>query len=164
MIVAALFPHAVERPGDHKPAIRAEAVEEMLDDVMKQESIPENEREQTRKALADAFEHHEDGYKAAKTLEDQHGWDPDASLVDTLDSFHGYLWDAHRKAVKAWVNEYGIKPQFNVGDRVQATWGYEEITGTIRSIDTDVAQYTIQRTPDENGGAIVNFEDTREAP
>jgi hypothetical protein len=164
MTVAALFPHAVDRPSSHTPAVRAKAVEAILDDVMKQEDIPEGEREQTRKALEDAFEYKDDGYDAAKTLDTYHGWCPDASLVETLDCFSGELWRTHREAVAAWVKEYSITPQFKVGDRVEATWGYEEITGTIRSIDTDVAQYTIQRTPDENGGAIVNFEDTREAP
>ena len=129
---------------------------------MKHESIGEDERDRTRKALDDAFEYREDGYDAAKNLDSYHGWSPDAELVEVLDGFGSELWKAHRDAVAAWVKEYDITPMLAVGMRCKAKWGHEEITGWVKDIDTEHATYTVQRTEHENGGAIVDFEDAEE--
>lgn len=156
------FPHAVDRPTKHTPAVRAKAIDSMLEDVMKHEAIGEDERDRTRKALDDAFEFRDDGYEAAKNLDSYHGWSPDADLVEVLDGFSSDLWKAHREAVAAWVKEYDIKPALKIGMRCKAKWGNEEITGVVKEIDDKHATYTVQRTDDENGGAIVDFEDAEE--
>jgi hypothetical protein len=168
MTVAALFPHAVERPSRSHPAIRARAIDRMVKDVMKylrDDGDKDATEEDIARQLEDAFCYREDGYHAARELDDQHGWSPDAELVEVLDSFSHYMYSAHDDAIKAWVKEYDIKAPLAVGTLVEAEWGGETIRGKIIDVRAETAQYTVQRPEDTaKGGAIVNFEDTREAP
>jgi hypothetical protein len=168
MIVPALFPHAVERPNRSHPSIRAKAIDQMTKDVMaylrNQGHDDENEEDIARQ-LREAFWVREDGYHAAKELDEQFHWSPDAELVEVLDSFGHYMYLAHDDAIKAWVKEYDIKAPLAVGTLVEAEWGGETIRGKIIDVRAETAQYTVQRPEDTaKGGAIVNFEDTREAP
>jgi len=105
-----------------------------------------------------------DGFKLAKELEDRCHLDADMQLAEILDSGSSYLWEAEREAVKAWVAENDIKPQFEVGARITCSRGL----GTVREIRDAEAQYVI--LPDgeadrfaRGGGWIISFDDVTDA-
>lgn len=92
--------------------------------------------------LLKALEVSSDGYKMASYLDERHGWDVDAELVDILDSAD--LYSAERKAVIAWVKDNDIRPHFEVGKEVTVKLSRDdsEHRGEIVSIGED-GTYTV---------------------
>lgn len=70
--------------------------------------------EDLRDTLKQAFEL--DGYQLAREM-DAKGYDPDARMVEILDSADSYVRTAHTAACVAWVKDGGIVPP-DVGSRV----------------------------------------------
>lgn len=60
-----------------------------------------------------------DGYKLARELEDNHGYDPDSSLVDDLDSHSYYLARLAEDSVKSWVKSSGFTLALSGGTKVR---------------------------------------------
>lgn len=55
-----------------------------------------------------------DGYELAKALDDHCGWQPDSTMVETLDMWSRHAGDELRAAQKAWRNETNPQPAFKV--------------------------------------------------
>lgn len=83
-----------------------------------------------------------DGYRFAKILEN-YGWEPDTSLVNVLDSYKGFLTQAHKDAVRLWVVENNIIPQKDVGDDVIISALGCKYSGKIVFVDIETAQYSV---------------------
>jgi hypothetical protein len=110
--------------------------------------------DETLQHLMDALQYGDtDGYKLASRLEDRHGYDPDEELVDILSAASFKIYDAHKEAVRKWVAENNIQPQFAVGQIVKYKVNRysKSQTGEITKIDTETAQYTIF---DESAGHV----------
>lgn len=96
------------------------------------------------------------GYKLAKVLESRFGYDPDASMVEDLDCADNMISVELRKMTKVWMEETGSEPPAKEGDQVSATWGREEIHGTVNQVDMDG---TMSISIDETGRCpIVKWE------
>lgn len=65
-----------------------------------------------------------DGYARAKRIE-IYGYEPDAELVEILDSID--VWRAEREAVAKWVKEFDVKAPFPIGALVVIAGGSGEI-------------------------------------
>jgi hypothetical protein len=156
----ALFPNAVERPRFEK--YRDKAIEEIAKEVEKWERAqgvrdPDDCRDDLRSVLDHSTI---DGYEAARELESRHGWSPDAQLVEILDGWHFHCYRAQQVALKRWVADYDIKPQYELGTRVRGKHGRDMITGVIAKIYDETGVYVVRRDTDAEGcGAHVNFED-----
>lgn len=166
----------VNRPSERNPKIMEAAADMLLPTIWdwvtassSMEDYPNDEMETVRLELIKAIKSSTrgfDGYDLAKTIERQSMWEPDAELVDILDSYSRFLNQAHRDAVKAWVIESGIIPQKMVGDDVIVSVIRQEYNGTIVSVDLETAQYSINIpdlghikcdfTTDGDGKKIVN--------
>lgn len=143
----------VNRPSERNPEIIEAAADMLLPTIWdwvtassSTENYPNDERETVRLELIRAIKSSTrgfDGYDLAKTIERQSMWEPDAELVDILDSYSRFLNQAHRDAVKAWVIENGIIPQKMVGDDVIVSVIRKEHNGTIVSVDLETAQYCV---------------------
>lgn len=105
-----------------------------------------------------------DGYEIARRLEQDSLCDPDAELVEMLDSAYGYVSQAHNEAVKRWVSENNITLLRKVGDRVKCRHG----VGVINEINAETAIYLFK--PDGSaefkfgGGIHVTDEELEDAP
>ena len=84
----------------------------------------------------------DDGYALAKMLEDEHGLDPDASLVDALEAVTGIKHLATRATVERWVRDNDVTCPFEVGAMVR-TRGVEG-PGEVYEIDAKHAQCSVR--------------------
>lgn len=89
-----------------------------------------------------ALEVSRDGYKMASYLDDRHGWDSDAELVDILEGADFY--GCERIAVMAWVNDNDVKPKYETGAQVKIKIRRDpkEYTGEVTHIRED-GTYTV---------------------
>lgn len=103
------------------------------------------------------YDPHIDGYKLAKALDDECGWEIDAMDVDALDNFGDEVREAHRQACIAWARDNNIQPPLPIG--TMTTKG--EITGIFAH---DAACYEVRELGDTNPTRrlIVLFEDAIE--
>ncbi|PWJ88403.1 hypothetical protein C8D77_111126 [Mesorhizobium loti] len=126
------------------------------------------EPRQFNDAAADIARHgrpHMDGYKLAKALDDDEGWDCDMQMVEALDDFSHAADKEIKAAQKAWAEANDIKPPFPVGTSVIARWGGDDYPGTIDQVfGYGVAQYAV-KADGETGTTrmIVDYENVREA-
>ncbi len=142
-----------KRPSERTPEIIEAAVNMLMPTVWdwvtassSTENYPTDERETARLELIKAVNSSTrgfDGYDLAKTIERQSMWEVDASLVDILDSYSHFLYQAHRDAVKAWVIENNIIPQKDIGDDVIVSVLRSEYNGKIVRVDAETAQYSV---------------------
>jgi hypothetical protein len=133
------------------------------------EGSEEDEKESVVSRVAKAIQYEENGYQVAKDLE-RVGWDPDAELVDLLDTgVSRHKEAAYERAVEAWVMQEGLKPAKKVGDLVSTRSPTTSITGTVVRVDEKRASYVINSpalghkppdlTKDFNSGRYMPFED-----
>jgi hypothetical protein len=106
------------------------------------------------------------GYELAKDFESDFGYDPDAEMVEILDSVWYKKNEILNNTIKQWVIDDNIKPEYSVGDTVMFTHGREgEVIGEITSIYENTAQYVVcvEILGHEKGksGSIVNYEKVR---
>jgi hypothetical protein len=161
-------PNPPPRPTMRDDRVRRAAAEDILPDII-QWAGPGWREEEREKIINDlmAVDHLFDGYESARGLEDL-GWSScDAELVETLDG--GWLWMAHRNAVKEWVAANGIRPRLSPGQAVIIPrYG----AGAIVAINAEEATYAVQTeawlkaNPEQvgkAGGYAVNFEDAKAA-
>ena len=100
---------------------------------------PDNLIEMAKDVIA---HYDDDGYALAKMLEDEHGLDPDVSLVDALEDVTGIKHMATRATVERWVRDNEIVCPFEVGAKVM-TRGVEG-PGEIYEIDAKQAQCSVR--------------------
>lgn len=112
----------------------------------------------------DIFKWHvsENGYVLAKEFEDR-WYSPDANLVEILDSVWSEQNELIRQAVKKWVIEDDIKPQFEIGKSVIVQYGLKKVEGIITDIYSETAEYIVAisegMTPlDGSIRAIIKYE------
>ena len=151
----------IERPSRHSKEIATEVAKLMLPRV-KQWLGNDHDREddeiteQLADVIYDSIDH--DGYDLAKRLEDYCYWESDSQLVDILDGVGHKLYSVWEKKCKEWVIANNIKPQFNVGDRIQWTRQWDGIQkGKISGIMRETAQYTIHEDGKSYPGGTKDF-------
>lgn len=130
-----------KRPNMYADDIVASAAAALAPDVAKW--LEEDVDDSMIGDLAKAMAWDTDGYALAKRLERCWSIDPDSELVETLDHASGYLIDAHRAAVAAWVTDCSITPTYAVGDTVVVKHHRDTHTGTIVRIDAATAYYLV---------------------
>lgn len=105
-----------KRPHSRDPEILAAAAARMVDGVREKfEGISDDE---IAKCLTQAtlWAKSLDGYDIARQLEKDHLCEPDAEMVEMLDSAYGYVSQAHLEAVKLWVAQHKVTLKRRVGD------------------------------------------------
>lgn len=100
---------------------------------------PDNLIEMAKDVIA---HYDDDGYALAKMLEDEHGLDPDAGLVDALEAVTGIKRAATRATVERWVRDNDVASPFEVGAKVR-TRGVEG-PGEVYEIDAKQAQCSVR--------------------
>ena len=98
-----------------------------------------------------------DGYRIARELDRQCGWNNDGDYADKFDQFWGILHDLFRKAETQWAAENMMKQEFFEGDQV--VWRDEACT--ICGVTRDLPFYYLIRTAICRGSSeiLVPFED-----
>ena len=149
------------RPKMSDPAVRRRAVEDLMLDII--DWLGDEWKDAEREAyISDLMELDPncDGYKAARELQTRHGWEPDAGLVEILDSDWGYK--AEGDAIREWVEANRIGPKFSAGDVVRTPEGTGPIIGIYPSDATYVVQTDKFRALKRNhgvlGGYVIAFE------
>lgn len=106
------------------------------------------------------------GYAIAKELDDHFGWSPNCEMIEHLDHFKHAMDQLIERATAAWIAENKIEPPFQLGDRVSARWGGDQITGTIdeenHPYKPGYCAVRIDNTV-ENSRALVRWEDCEAA-
>lgn len=142
------------RPRQHDDAVIEKAIDRLLPAVLKHLDINPSSTDpddldyikDCRNDLIKSAD--DDGYAFARNL-DHKSWDPDAELVDILDSYGTYLYAARQEAVKAWVKEVNPQPLYTVGTKVRYKrdmYGSDWVDATIAEIRTETAEYVINST------------------
>ena len=109
------------------------------------------------------WSHLSDGYQLAKSFEEE-GYSPDSELVEILESVDFLRFELLHDAVKKWVIEDEIKPQFEVGARIMVSRKGEKVEAIITGCRKDTAEYRVgltSNTADEVSvmELIVKYED-----
>ncbi len=105
----------------------------------------------------------ENGYELAKRFEDDHHYEPDLELVETLDCVSSHYDDLIKQQTKEWVIAYDVKLDFPVGTQVIVNSPRSGTQGEITKHYAETAQYSVW-TPDmgieKKGirGYIMDFE------
>ncbi len=129
-------PVTSRRPKYGDDAIIEAAIDKLLPQVLEWLKDGNGEEDPTavREDLLDAADS-SNGYEFAKHLDQLHGWDVDARLVEILDDFG--LWhqsDALKEAERRWVEETGQKPAKQCGDICTFDYRGSIYTGEITAI------------------------------
>lgn len=106
----------------------------------------DEENENTEKHMIEVLEdcfYDLDGYKMAKRLEDDYGYDCDAGLVNILDNADNLVRHHLSEATKKWVTENSIKPKFEVGQPVIVKHKDKDVAGTVGKIMDATAEYVV---------------------
>lgn len=145
-----------KRPTRYDAAIKRQAVEAILPAVKSwfRDKPPADEcllRDLQRCADTDAYEF-------AKRL-DEHGWCPDAELVEVLTGYDTY--GAHHLAVREWVSANAVAVPYSLGDVVKLRGQSAKIVDIRAATAEIIAQPTV---PDGHnygatGGWVHAFED-----
>jgi hypothetical protein len=100
-----------------------------------------------------------DGFKLAKHLEDKSGIDGDEGLVEILSSVVSVKYTLQTAAYSKWIaeNNLVIDPTLK-GRKITYAQNYRKGEGYITGIYADKYQVTIGKSPTENGGFVINFE------
>lgn len=130
-----------KRPTRYDAAVLRAAAEAMAPDVMEWLEESGEPDDQLISALAKALDRTFDGYERAKFLERELLLDPDARLVEILDS--DGVWGIERKAVAAWVVATGAKASLPDGAIVTYRDRGEDITAEVMGRDEDQATYVL---------------------
>ena len=104
-----------ERPNRKSDQIVKQVAEKLADDMIKNWSLPAENRDMAISDLSEALQYHEDGYELARELDGN--YDPDAALVDILDQASHLLYSAHADECEKWIVDAG-KSGPEVGARV----------------------------------------------
>lgn len=105
----------------------------------------------------------ENGYELAKRFEDDHGYDPDLHLVETLDCASSHYDDLIKQQTKEWVLAYDVKLYLPVGAKVIIDSPRKNTEGEITKHYPETGQYLVW-TPDmgieKKGvrGYVMNYE------
>ena len=110
----------------------------------------------------------DNGYELAKEFDDK-GYSPDPQLVGILDGVWSSQHDLIVKAVKKWVIEDKIKPQFEVGINVIVKYGWEKVEGIITGAYPETAEYKVMipsdgMTVEGSKRAIIKYENAELIP
>lgn len=149
---------SIPRPSRNDPAIRAAAVQKIVDECVKWDDAPIPCRVTWTQALG-RISLAQNGYEIARDLENYAHVNPDADLVEILDCAWSYLSEAYDRAVKAWVEANDISPSLKYGDRITCRHG----TGRISGFDVKRARYTFVPDGEEEryrtgGGVLIEYE------
>jgi hypothetical protein len=147
-----------ERPKQSDPAIREKAIAALAEDCAKwADDKPEDWIEPLSR-----LHFYRNGYELASDLERYAHVSPDLELVEIMEGASGYVWEAHREAVKAWIDENNIRPTLEVGARVRFSRG----EGFINGIREDEGIYCVLQEHERGlpqyqhgGGLCVAYED-----
>ena len=99
-----------------------------------------------------------DGYKLAKELDD---WEPDAALVETLDSADSWVRKAHDQACSEWVRIH-TPPVYALGTVVFAKYRGKKVQGEVVRADEAYARYTVRCRELGHGprsGLVLDYEE-----
>lgn len=151
------------RPTRGDPAVRAKAIAALADDCARWEG-GEGLAVNWIAALQ-GLSLYGNGYELARNLESAAYIDPDAELVEILDSARTYLWYAHDEAVAAGVQASNIKPSLPIGQRAK----YRSKLGTITGFQENIASYLFVPDADKEyfangGGNVVAYESVHLVP
>lgn len=135
----------------------------------------EEVEEQVHEVLDSVFDF--DPYTIARGFEHTHCYAPDKEFVDIFDTVDYKRSEEFRFITEQWVQENGIVPYLEKGDRVTVDyrdgWTTKEATGTIIEVRQKTGVYVVNVPelghvdPDKGGsgtlGLHVYFENTRKA-
>ena len=105
--------------------------------------------------LAQHYSRHMDGFELCMELAKWAAWDMQRDDIDTLDELDCLVYEAERKAVRAWFEEHQPQPPFAIGDTIKE--------GVITGISTYSAacfEVKIEGEPDTTR-RIIKFEDAK---
>ncbi len=151
-----------ERPRKLTAEMLAATAKEIATDLIKASHFKEDDRAGIEEDLAKVGDAWKDGYRLASDLEDRCGWDPDAMMVEELDSFATLARRQIELAQKAWAETESIQPSHPVGTRVVLK---SKETGEITGVyEHGAAQFLVKIDGDpaaemSNARRIVYYED-----
>lgn len=119
----------------------ADKVEKWFRDV--NENLSPEDKTDYIKFFTNELKYYTDGYQLAKRLDESLGVYPDEELVDCLSGTSNIVYSAHCDAVKKWIKEEQIKPEFSIGDKVCYLNNKKKISGEITKIDCEMGKYLI---------------------
>ena len=97
------------RPKVTKAMIREAAVK-----ILAANGIAENADD-----IAEAYHHGMDAYALAKDLDNYHGWDIDANIVEALGGMFSEVHTIHKTACHEWVAQHNIMPPLPNGTEIK---------------------------------------------
>ncbi len=110
----------------------------------------------------------DNGFELAKEFDDK-GYSPDLQLVEILDGVDSSIRDLVREAVKQWVIDDNIKPQFEMDTTVMVKYGFKKVEGIITGHYPETAEYKVA-IPSEGMSiettrrAVIKYENAEAVP
>jgi hypothetical protein len=151
------------RPNERHPEVIRQVVERLrpvLADFLEEEDPDLDDLADTLKSNWDW-----NGYNLAKHLDNYCGWGADADLVEILSSAEGYGSIIVGQLTEEWVQKYGIRPAYSVGDRVACDISLRPKTGVIVKVYANLAKYVIQEDgktyAQKESGWLIPYENVR---
>ena len=105
--------------------------------------------------LAQHYSRHMDGFELCMELAKWAGWDMQRDDIDTLDELDCLVYEAERKAVRAWFEEHQPQPPFAIGDTIK-----EGVITGISTYSPACFEVKIEGEPDTTR-RIIKFEDAK---
>lgn len=132
----------MKRPTMYDDGVCRVAAEKLWERIKRDSGDDAADNEASIKSITEAIRYDDDGYAIARHLEHD-GWDPDAQMVDTLDSAFSEKLRACETETSKWVDENGIKPEFAVGSsvRFKDRSTRKSHVGEVTKVELDQARY-----------------------
>lgn len=116
--------------------------------------------------VVEAIDTDDDGYKIARNLDSNHGWDADSDLVDILENVVFLRGDVEREIGRRWGEQTGVKT-YVIGTTVKvkeeavrrfADWVKKDTVYLINSVYPDF-RYAIREPDQKNNFPVMRHED-----
>ena len=138
------------RPGRYREEVFVLASKKILSDMkpwyISNYCNSERDLEELRIGIYDCIKHlrsNLDGYSLAVRLSKDMSIEPDAELVDILDSASSHMYTSHLTLISEWVKSTGLKLEFKEGDTVYFDHEKIEYKGTVYTLHSDTGRYVV---------------------
>ena len=131
------------RPTAYDDEVIAEVVRRFGSKLKQWLKLPVTEGSQEDLTNALKFVGRGETYRLARYLEDEAFWTVNDELLSALEAIESIWLGVEQSAVKKWVLDNRIEPEFKVGERVSISHKGERIIGEVCRIDHDLATYSV---------------------
>lgn len=116
-----------KRPSNNDKKIIEAAVDKYLEEFLRWNEVEiykdcdfyEQHVQDVENDLLKCVNYYSDPFDIASDLDRMSNWNPNKELLDIIESTQWEIGNQHKAAVKKWVEDNGLKLEFDIGDMVK---------------------------------------------